>query len=48
MPLTSACRTGPAYDLDIYAHAITPKKLEAQGTFLCSLLAQGDATGLVQ
>jgi hypothetical protein len=34
--------------LDIYAQAITPKKLEAQGTFLRSLLAQGEATGLVQ
>jgi integrase len=34
--------------LDIYAQAITPKKLEAQGTFLHSLLAQGEATGLVQ
>ena len=34
--------------LDLYAQAITPKKLEAQGTFLRSLLAQGEATGLVQ
>jgi integrase len=34
--------------LDIYAQAITPKKLEAQGTFLRSLLAQGEANGLVQ
>jgi hypothetical protein len=32
----------------IYAQAITPKKLEAQGTFLRSLLAQGEANGLVQ
>ena len=34
--------------LDIYAQAITPKKLEAQGTFLRLLLAQGEAAGLVQ
>ena len=34
--------------LDIYAQAITPKKLEAQGTFLRSLLAQGEATAWVQ
>jgi hypothetical protein len=44
----NCCATATFAPLDIYAQAITPKKLEAQGTFLRSLLAQGEANGLVQ